>query len=116
MDIGLEVNSDKAKYMFVSRDQNAGRIDSVSCDNSSIESVGEYKYLGWMLTDPNSIHQQITGRLNLGNDCCHLVHNHLSTSFQSIHLKTKICRNIILSVVLYGCKTWSQTLREKRRQ
>ena len=27
----------------------------------------------------------------------------------------KINRNIILSVVLYGCETWSLTVREERR-
>jgi hypothetical protein len=31
----------------------------------------------------------------------------------SINLKIKIYRNIILSAVLYGCKTWSLTLREE---
>jgi hypothetical protein len=31
------------------------------------------------------------------------------------NLKIKICRIIILSVVLYGCETWSLTLREERR-
>jgi len=30
-------------------------------------------------------------------------------------LKTKIYRTIILSLVLYGCETWSLTLREERR-
>ena len=30
-------------------------------------------------------------------------------------LKIKIYRTIILSVVLYGCETWSLTLREERR-
>ena len=34
----------------------------------------------------------------------------LSTDF-----KIKIYRNIISSVVLYGCETWSLTLRDKRR-
>jgi len=33
----------------------------------------------------------------------------------SKNLKIKIYRNIILSVVLYGCKTWSLTLREECR-
>jgi hypothetical protein len=28
---------------------------------------------------------------------------------------TKICRTIILPVVLYGCETWSLTLREEHR-
>jgi len=30
-------------------------------------------------------------------------------------LKIKTRRNIILPVVLYGCETWSLTLREERR-
>ena len=33
----------------------------------------------------------------------------------SIFLKIKIYRTIILPVVLYGCETWSLTLREERR-
>jgi hypothetical protein len=33
----------------------------------------------------------------------------------SINLKIKIYRTIILPVVLYGCETWSLTLREERR-
>jgi hypothetical protein len=44
-EIGLEVNSDKTKYMVMSRDQNAGRGHSVKTDNNSIESVEGFKYL-----------------------------------------------------------------------
>jgi hypothetical protein len=32
-----------------------------------------------------------------------------------MHLKIKIYTTIILPVVLYGCETWSLTLREERR-
>ena len=38
-EIGLEANADKTKYMIMSRDQNAGRIDCMKTDNSSIERV-----------------------------------------------------------------------------
>jgi hypothetical protein len=31
------------------------------------------------------------------------------------NLKIKIYRSIILPVVLYGCETWSLTLRDERR-
>jgi hypothetical protein len=41
-EIGLEVNADKTKYMFMSRDRNAGRGHSVEIDNSSIERVEEF--------------------------------------------------------------------------
>jgi len=43
------------------------------------------------------------------------MHNLLSSSFLSKKLKIKIYRTIILPIVLYGCETWSLTLREKRR-
>jgi hypothetical protein len=33
----------------------------------------------------------------------------------SKNLKIKMYRTIILPVVLYGCETWSLTLREERR-
>ena len=39
----------------------------------------------------------------------------LSSWLLSINLKIKIYRTIILPVVLYGCETWSLTLREERK-
>jgi hypothetical protein len=47
--------------------------------------------------------------------CYYSVQNLLSSSFPSKTLKIKINRTIILPVVLYGCETWSLTLREERR-
>ena len=58
-EIGLEVNAHKTEYMTVSRDQNVGRIRSMKIDNSSIERVEEFKYLGTMLTNQNYIQEEI---------------------------------------------------------
>ena len=41
--------------------------------------------------------------------------NLLSSSLLSRNLKIKIYRTVILPVILYGCKTWSLTLKEERR-
>jgi len=43
------------------------------------------------------------------------VQNLLSSRLLSKKLKIKIYRTIILPFVLYGCETWSLTLREERR-
>jgi hypothetical protein len=56
---GLEVNADKTKYMIMSRDQNAGRCNSMKIDNSSIERVEEFKYLGTTLTNRNSTRKKL---------------------------------------------------------
>jgi sorting nexin-29 len=115
--IGLEVNADKTKYMVMSRDRNAGRGYSVKTDNTciSIERVEEIKYLGTTLTDQNSIQDEIKSRLVLGNTCYFSVQNLLSSRLRSKNLKIKIHRTTILPVVLYGCETWSLTLKEERR-
>ena len=101
--------------MVMSRYQNAGRIHSVRNDNNTFESVEEFKYLGTTLTNQNSIAEEIKSRLRLGNSCYHSVQNLLSSRLLSKNVHIKIYRTKILSVVLYGCETWSLTLREERK-
>ena len=57
------------KLRDISRDRKAGRGHSVKIDNSSIERVEEFKYLGTTLTDQNSIQEEMKSRLKLGNVC-----------------------------------------------
>ena len=74
----------------MSRDRNAGRGHSVKIDNSSIERVEEFKYLGMTLTDQNSIQKEIKSRLKLGSACYHSVQNLLCSRLLSKNLKIKI--------------------------
>jgi len=84
-------------------------------DNITFERVEEFKYLGTTLTHQNSIEEEIKSRLRPGNACYHSVQNLLSSRLLSKNLKIKIYRTIILPVVLYGCETWSLTLREETK-
>jgi hypothetical protein len=72
----------------------------VEIDNSSIERVEEFKYLGTMLTDQNSIQEEIKRRLKLGKACYHWMQNLLSSRLLFKNLKIKIYRTIILPVGL----------------
>ena len=89
----------------MSRDQNAGRSHSMKIDNRSIERVEKFKYLGTMLTNKNSIQEEIKSRLKVGKACYYSVQNLLSSSLLPKKLKIKIYTTIILPVVLYGCET-----------
>ena len=66
---GIEVNGDKTRYMVMSREQTAGLSHTMKVDNSSIERVEEFKYLGTTLTNQNSIQKEIKSKLKLGNAC-----------------------------------------------
>jgi hypothetical protein len=57
------------------------------------------------------IQEEIKRRSNSGNVCYHSVQNLLSSRLLSESANIRICKTIILLVVLYGCETWS--LREE---
>jgi hypothetical protein len=75
--------------------------------------VSQFKYLGTTVTNQNLIQEEIKSRLNSGNACYHSVQNLLSSRPLSKNLKIRIFKTIILPEVLYGCETWSLTLREE---
>jgi len=55
----------------------------VCMDNSIFETVEESKYLGTILTNHNSIQEEIKSRLKLGNTCYHSVQKLLSSNLLS---------------------------------
>jgi hypothetical protein len=61
--------------MFMAREQNAGRSYSMKFDNSSIERVEVFKYLGTSLTNQSSIPVEIKSRLKLSYACYYSVQN-----------------------------------------
>ena len=72
----------------------------------------KFRHLG--VTNTNDIHEEIKRRINMGNPCYSL-EKILSSRLLSKKFKVKTYKTIILPVVLYGCETWSLTLREEHR-
>jgi hypothetical protein len=93
------VNADKTKYMVMSRDQHAGRSQSIKTDDSSLKRVEEFKYSGRNITNKNYIHEEIKSRLKTGNACYNSLQNLLSSGMLSKNLKIKINRTVILPMV-----------------
>ena len=108
---GLEVNTDKAKYMAMSRVLDAGRSHSIQNGNSSFERVEKFKYLG-TLTNQNSIQEEIKSRLKSGNACYHSVQNLWSSSFLSRNLKDRYTLLPSWSRVLLGKLTSLQLVKK----
>jgi hypothetical protein len=89
--------------------------ESKKTDNSSFEWVEEFKYLVTISPSQNYIQEEIKSSLKSGNACYHSVQNLFSSTVLSKNLKIIIYRTIIMPVVLYGCETWSLTLKEEHR-
>jgi hypothetical protein len=66
--------------MVMSRNQNAGQNHNIKIYNKSFERVEQFEYLETTLMNRNSIREEITSRLKLGNTCYHSVQDLLSSS------------------------------------
>jgi len=69
------------------------------------------KKMGIGVTDQNCIHEGIESTFHFGNARYYSIHNVLSSCLLSKHLKMKTFKTMFSPVVLYGCETWSLTLR-----
>jgi hypothetical protein len=58
-EVGLEVNSEKTKYMLMSRSQKIEQKHSTKIANRSFEDVAKFKYLGTTLTGQNCMYEEI---------------------------------------------------------
>jgi hypothetical protein len=67
------------------------------------------------VTNKNLVQDEIKKRINSRNACYHSVQNLSFLCLMSKNVKIRLYKTIILPVVLYGCNTWSLTLREQQR-
>jgi hypothetical protein len=112
-EVGLEVNTEKTKYMLLSRQHNAGQNHDITIENRCFENVTQFRYVGTTVTNQNLIEGEIKRRLNSGNACYHSVQNLLSSRLLSKNIKIKVHKTIILPVALFGCDILPLTLREE---
>jgi hypothetical protein len=91
------VNAEKTYVYAVSCYQKAGQMHNMKIVNSSFEGVAKFKCLRTAVTDQNCMHEQ--------TKCseCLLPHGSVLSS------------HLLSTFVLYGCETWSVTLREEHR-
>jgi hypothetical protein len=68
-----------------------------------------------LVPDPSGLQEKISRKLGSGDACYYSVQNLLCPSLLFKNIKIRICRTIILPVVLYRYETWSLTLREEHR-
>jgi hypothetical protein len=97
--------------MLLSRHQNAGQKHDIKIADRCFQNVAQFRYLGTTIINQNLILEGIKKEMNSGNACYHSVQNRLSSRLLSKHIKIRIYK----STILYGCETWSLTLKEEHR-
>jgi hypothetical protein len=92
--------------MFMSCEQTVGQYNN---------SEQQFRFCGTTLKIKISFTNKLKANSTQGNAFYHSVQDLLSSSSLSKIIKIKMCRIIILPVVLHGCETWSLTLRVRHR-
>jgi hypothetical protein len=93
----------KYKYMVMSQDQNVGQSHSIKNDNRSYERVEEFKYLGSILTNQNSIQEEIKSRLKSRNACYHSVQNLWSSTRSLLSKNIKVKKYVTIVLPVFFC-------------
>jgi hypothetical protein len=87
MEVGVEVNTEKTRYMLISHHQNAEQIHNRNIENRSFGNVTKIKYLGSGVTNQNLIQEEMKRILKSGNACYHSVQNLVPSHLLSIKVK-----------------------------
>jgi hypothetical protein len=65
IEFGLIINEEKTKHLKCSKKEN--RTDNLNIDNRYLEQVKQFKCLGFIINNYNSIKEEIKERIALGN-------------------------------------------------
>ena len=90
--------------------------EHIRIGSNCYEKMKTFKYLGSLVTNQNSIQEEIKCTLKERNSRFYSVQTLSSSRPLSKNLKIKIYKTIILPVVLYGRATWSTSLGKECRQ
>jgi hypothetical protein len=89
-----------------------GQKHDIKIAKGSLENVAQFRYLGTSITNQNFILEKIKRRLNsVQLAYYHSVKNPLYSHPLFKNIKIRICKTLIVPVVLYGSETSSLTLR-----
>jgi hypothetical protein len=92
MEVGLEVNVEKTKYMLLSCYQNAGQNHDMKTENIYFENVIQFNIWEREQRIKISFRRKLKSRMNSYNSVQHLLSSHLmSKNVKSEHAELYLC-------------------------
>lgn len=100
---GLKLNAKKTKVMHIG-DEMSG---SIKVDNTELENVSDFKYLGSIKTNNGTCTKDIKVRISMAKQKMIELNNIWKDRGISLDLKLKILKCLIWPVITYGCEAWT---------
>ncbi|GFS06155.1 endonuclease-reverse transcriptase [Elysia marginata] len=110
---GLKLNAKKTKVMQL-KPENSSLYD-VKIDQTVLENVEDFKYLGSVKTIDGSCSKDIKMRIGMAKKKMIKLINVWKDHNIPIELKLKLLKCLIWPVMMYGCEAWSQKKDDDKR-
>jgi len=104
LEVGLTINKKKTKYIKCSKKDI--KIENLNMRSSYIEQVKQYKYLGSIINDTNSIQEEVKERIALGIKAYYANLKFFKSRFVTKGSKLKLFRTVIRPIVTCASETW----------
>ena len=108
----MEVSTEKSKVLVNST---TGSTAHISMNGEQLEEVGSFKYLGATLTKDGRSTSEIKTRLAMATAAMAKLSRFWKSKTISFNTKMKLFKALVLSILLYGCESWTMTAETTRR-
>ena len=98
--VGLKLNIQKTKIMASSL------ITSWQIDGETVETVADFIFLGFQITEDGDCSHEIKRRLLLGRKVMTNLDSILKSRDSTLPTKIRLVKAMVFPVVMYGCKSW----------
>jgi len=105
--IGIEINCSKTKYLLISATENTPT--TINIGSYTFEGVDEFRYLGFLYNNRNSMSISVNDRIQAGNRAFYSIRRLMQSSNISRKSKLKMYKTLIRPVVTYGCEVNQMT-------
>ncbi|KAI5638904.1 reverse transcriptase (RNA-dependent DNA polymerase) domain-containing protein [Phthorimaea operculella] len=111
-EFGLKINIGKTKTLTTSKTQTSNA--PISLNNSIIEQVNSFRYLGSLITHDSRCTADIISRIAIAKNSFKNKKN-LLTSKISKKVRKRLIKTYVWSIALYASETWTMTQRDRER-
>ena len=99
--LGLKLNIQKTKIVA------SGPITSWQIDGETVETVGDFVFLGSKITADGDCSNEIKRRLLLERKVMTNLDSILKSRDITLPTKVRLVKAIVFPVVMYGCESWT---------
>jgi len=108
--MGLSVNQEKTKYMFLLRTTKSDEdLKDLEVDGLTFQKVSSFKYLGVNVSNTNDMHEEIKLRLQSANKAYFAMLSWFKSRLLSRKTKEKLYTIYLRPIAIYGCNAWATT-------